>query len=1032
MDGWQFIDDQASVPCVDAALCQMTSGPGEAPLGSGSAELSAPTSAAGVALALQAFGGTRLDNITDLRYATLRQSSDPGNNLAIALQLTADFDLTDNSTAWQGRLVFEPYQANGGQVSESLWQTWDAKAGKWWGTRATVTRNGVAVTNPCVQSSPCTWSELLAAFPNLGIHPTYGSLFLKAGSGWTGFKGNVDALTIGVGGVTTTYDFELVRPMRVPLVAPDSIPRDFFADSNLTTDAARWPAPLVKDAVMVIFTSTATQAERQAAIDAVQGFVVGGAILDTSYSIYLLKLPRDTTNDRVFSAVDALSTRPEVNLATIAGFFPSEPQGQRPNDGPGMQRSDWKLDISAAFPIAESPRLTWALEAIGAPMAWGCSTGGLTAVGTIDSGIQNAGDIVPNFAGDPSQFGRNPGSHGTQVASVLGARGNDGSGMTGVMWTPRLFLEDPTYTLRGVVHANELAFIRSLYHLLRNRVRVVNISLGAVQGAPPAPRSAGMDAIHASVAKYFTQAIAAYPESPRPLWVIASGNAGWTSDTYDSPYEGLLDALPTEAMMVTGASTLSGLLAQDATGTGRIAISAPGEDVAAMDGAGVRPFTGTSYAAPLVAGAAGLLFDFDPSLTAQQVRAYLIEGAMRGGRKAGEYPLLNAYESLKLAASRPGSPVCGNRLWVDDFGTPRVQRDSSIFEPLAATTGLPGDHLFAPHGGKRLIYSTANGPGIFEWSLSGHTWGPSNIDFWELPDSITTLVGRPRSDGWDHDGALVATVENNGTQVGVYVRDTTRISPHRWRVGQIPSRGTDAGVIYAIRQQLATKLVCIWYANDPCGDHELHAADLPYPDSLATFDTLPPTVDQSYGQAGFSMRGDSIFATLVPVVSVLSWTDWAPCPENTGFVDGYAFLQCRSPVYTYAFGGPAIWSLPASSEGSANPNAPAQLLAHSDTLFAGHTPLWITSNEAGDELIVADGVRHGTTLSDMTFADCRLRWIGRANALPSLTINSNHSCTDRGVGGAAPVSAGNGIKRKATNSAPKRWASGRARPSLPR
>lgn len=48
---------------------------------------------------------------------------------------------------------------------------------------------------------------MLAAFPNLGIHQTYGGVVLKAGSGWTGFRGSVDSLAIGIDGATTTFDF---------------------------------------------------------------------------------------------------------------------------------------------------------------------------------------------------------------------------------------------------------------------------------------------------------------------------------------------------------------------------------------------------------------------------------------------------------------------------------------------------------------------------------------------------------------------------------------------------------------------------------------------------------------------------------------------------------------------------------------------------------------------------------------------------------------------------------------------------------
>jgi len=119
-----------------------------------------------------------------------------------------DYDLDDGATGYMGRLVFEPYQASGGSVVQNQWQDWDALAGKWWGTRATVTKGDAPVTNPCVQATPCTWTQLLTEFPNVGVHGSQGAVVLKAGSTWPGFRGNVDALTIGVSGVNTTFDFE--------------------------------------------------------------------------------------------------------------------------------------------------------------------------------------------------------------------------------------------------------------------------------------------------------------------------------------------------------------------------------------------------------------------------------------------------------------------------------------------------------------------------------------------------------------------------------------------------------------------------------------------------------------------------------------------------------------------------------------------------------------------------------------------------------------------------------------------------------
>lgn len=210
MHGWGFYNDQQSVACTSLVDCRLVAGPTTPPLGGGSAELAVSAATQGNALILPGLGGTRLSSITELSYSTYRQSPATASPLAIALQLNVDFDLNDASAGYQGRLVYEPY-LSGQPVTAASWQSWDTRAGRWWGTKASVSANGVTTANPCVQSSPCTWSELLTRFPNLGIHASYGAIVLKAGSGWGDFRGNVDALRIGVDSVLTTYDFEAVQ-----------------------------------------------------------------------------------------------------------------------------------------------------------------------------------------------------------------------------------------------------------------------------------------------------------------------------------------------------------------------------------------------------------------------------------------------------------------------------------------------------------------------------------------------------------------------------------------------------------------------------------------------------------------------------------------------------------------------------------------------------------------------------------------------------------------------------------------------------
>lgn len=177
------------------------SGPGTPPLGSGSVRLTV-NSTGGYLLGTNSFTGTRLADMTRLEYNTYRTSG--STSLAITLQFGVDYDPADALTGWQGRLVFEPFYT-GTPIQTGTWQTWDAlsgpASGTWWAT-------GAPGNTLCPQANPCTWNEVLGNWPDLRIHPTLGGIGLKAGGGWAGgFDGNVDALTIGISGNETTFDF---------------------------------------------------------------------------------------------------------------------------------------------------------------------------------------------------------------------------------------------------------------------------------------------------------------------------------------------------------------------------------------------------------------------------------------------------------------------------------------------------------------------------------------------------------------------------------------------------------------------------------------------------------------------------------------------------------------------------------------------------------------------------------------------------------------------------------------------------------
>ena len=365
MGGWAFINDQTNTACTATTLCALVPGPAGMPIGSGSAELATLASTDGIAIARAGYAGVRLDQVTELSYSTYRQSTDAGNNLAIALQLTVDYDLTDADSSYQGRLVYEPYRAAPGGVPQGTWQRWDTRAGTWWGTRATVRKNGIAITNPCVQASPCTWAQLFGLFPDLGMHKKYGAVVLKAGSGWAAFRGNVDAVSIGVGGVTTTFDFEVGND--VPAVAPDSVPANYPDYATAIDGSAHFAAKVLPDIVILRFRNGATQAERRAAVASVNGVVIGGRRNSNGDGQYIIRVPTDGTIEPLFVAIGILTGLPQVSVAMPNAILENAPTYRRPNDGVGERRTDWHLLPDSAFGSAS--RRTWPLEATNAPFA---------------------------------------------------------------------------------------------------------------------------------------------------------------------------------------------------------------------------------------------------------------------------------------------------------------------------------------------------------------------------------------------------------------------------------------------------------------------------------------------------------------------------------------------------------------------------------------------------------------------------------------------------------------------------------------
>lgn len=224
-----------------------------------------------------------------------------------------------------------------------------------------------------------------------------------------------------------------------------------------------------------------------------------------------------------------------------------------------------------------------------------------------------------------------------------------------------------------------------------------------------------------------------------PLIVVAAGDS--TIDAFWSVFPILHDSLSSRTLVVAASTrqrrhlnTTDGF--RSGSGDGRLVdLYAPGGGVGTevvLNGQLTQVINdGTSFSAPLVAGAAGLLLSFDPRLTPDSLRILLINGATQGNRAitdpAGKvHYLLDAYASLKLAAQRPGAPLCGNRVWVTGGltnDTIVVQRSTGP-EAIWSDTGFIAN-LNLKHGGHRIHYDNDIGDEEIAYNPVTRAWGVS-------------------------------------------------------------------------------------------------------------------------------------------------------------------------------------------------------------------------------------------------------------------------------------------------------------------
>ncbi|MHC4838714.1 MAG: S8 family serine peptidase, partial [Planctomycetota bacterium] len=334
------------------------------------------------------------------------------------------------------------------------------------------------------------------------------------------------------------------------------------------------------DELLLVFVDGTSETRIGEVVASIDGTVVGSIPATGAYQI---GIPGDSTGENVMNAIAAMKT--VVDVDTADPIFPITPAELVPND------PLWPLQVGVA--------------AIRAPETWTIATGAV-AIAVVDTGVDAThpdlagkvvvlpGSDVLDGDDDPSD----PDGHGTRMAGIAAAIGNNLYAVAGVSWS------SPVIAVRAFgAGGSDVSLASGIVFAAANGARVISVS-GTLREASPVI----VDAVEFA--------------RERGCLIVASAgntNGGPAVETYPCALEGVLCVGAVDGADRPLEGTNSGPW---------VDLAAPGEDVPTITpGADVAIVSGTSPAAAMVAGAAAVLWSTEPSLTAAEVGDRLQAGA---------------------------------------------------------------------------------------------------------------------------------------------------------------------------------------------------------------------------------------------------------------------------------------------------------------------------------------------------------------------------------------------------------------------
>jgi hypothetical protein len=276
------------------------------------------------------------------------------------------------------------------------------------------------------------------------------------------------------------------------------------------------------------------------------------------------------------------------------------------------------------------------------PAAWETTTGSSAVkVAVLDTGVTKVGDLTGAVVGGWNYVGNNNNTtddygHGTMVASIVAARGNNDAGMAGGCWSCVIL---PVKVLDRNGSGYDSTIAKGVIYAADKGANIINMSLGGT-----------------GYSKTLSVAVA-YANRKGVLVVAAAGNGGNTTKMYPAA---LTDVVAVGAT-AKGSDSRAPFSSYNKAGDTWVDMAAPGV-ITGMDRTGAyhTDQEGTSFAAPMVSGAAGLIKTVHPGYTGWSLQRALLSSARKIATNGWtRYGMLDAAKALTITTDVTPPTITG-------------------------------------------------------------------------------------------------------------------------------------------------------------------------------------------------------------------------------------------------------------------------------------------------------------------------------------------------------------------------------------